>query len=65
MIRVKKGNCRLIGNKTTVLSECTLAVTACADILARDGNVSVEEAIDIIYQITKESYKEVKEHEKI
>lgn len=60
MIRVKKGNCQLIGNKISVISECTLAMSACAEMLAKDENITIEEAFDAINQVAKESYKEVK-----
>jgi hypothetical protein len=65
MIRVKKGNCQLIGNKITVISECTLAMAACAEMLAKDENVSIEEAFDSLNYVAKESYKEVKKNEKL
>ncbi len=65
MIRVKKANCQLIGNKITVISECTLAMSACAEMLAKDENISIEEAFDSINYVAKESYKEVKKNEKL
>lgn len=57
MIRVKKGNCQIIGNKMQSLSECTVAIIACAEIIAKDLNKSVEEATDILCQTAKESYR--------
>lgn len=63
MIRCKKDNCQLIGNKNVIYSECTLIIASCAEMLAKDENVTVEEAIDIINQVAKEGYKEVKKNE--
>ena len=57
MIRVKKGNCHLIGNKKQVFSELTVAIISCAEIMAKDLNITVEEAIDIFATTTKESYR--------
>jgi len=57
MIRAKKGNCQLIGNKNVIYSECSVIITSCAEMLAKDENMSVEEAIDVINQVAKEAYK--------
>ena len=60
MIRVKKGNCQLIGNKTQIFSELSVATVSCAEIMAKDFNISVEEAIDTLTATFKESYRRTK-----
>ena len=65
MIRAKKGNCQLIGNKNVIYSECTVIIASCAEMIAKDENITVQEAIDIINQVAKESYEEVKKNEKL
>ena len=65
MIRVKKGNCQLIGNKSQVFSELSVATISCAEIIAKDFNISVEEAIDTLTTTFKESYRRTKENEEI
>ena len=57
MIRVKKGNCQLIGNRNQICSELSVATINCAEIMAKDFNITVEEAIDTIAKISKEAYR--------
>ena len=48
MIRVKRSRCELIGSSTTVLSELTLALINCAEVLSKESNLTIEESISVI-----------------
>lgn len=63
MIRVKKGNCQLIGNRSQVFSELSVATISCAELMAKDFNIPVEEAIDKLTETFKEAYRRTKEDE--
>lgn len=63
MIRVKKGNCQLIGGRSQIFSELSVATISCAEVMAKDFNISVEEAIDKLTETFKEAYRRTKENE--
>lgn len=48
MIRVKRSRCELIGSSTTVLSELTLALINCAEVLSKESKLTIEESITVI-----------------
>ena len=63
MIRVKKGNCQLIGGKSQIFSELCVATIDCAELMAKDFDITVEEAVDKLAATFKEAYRRSKENE--
>lgn len=59
MIRVKRSSCELIGSSTTVLSELTLALINCAEVLSKESNLTIEESITVICNTAIEANRRV------
>lgn len=64
MIRVKRSRCELIGSSKTVLSELTLALINCAEVLSKESNLTIEESIRVICNTAIEANR-IMEDEKL
>ena len=63
MIRVKRSRCELIGSSITVLSELTLALINCAEVLSKESNLTIEESIRVICNTAIEANRRMEENE--
>jgi hypothetical protein len=63
MIRVKRGNCELIGTTNTVCSELTVAIeSVCEQIVKRsDNTLNFDDALELVVKVTKQAHKEATE----
>ncbi|MBO7691509.1 MAG: hypothetical protein J6T10_02605 [Methanobrevibacter sp.] len=63
MIRVKRSRCELIGSSITVLSELTVALINCAEVLSKESNLTIEESIRVICNTAIEANRRMEENE--
>lgn len=63
MIRVKRGNCELIGTTDTVCSELIVAIeSVCKQIVKRsDNTLDFDDALSLIVSITQKAHEEAAE----
>ena len=60
MIRVKRGNCQLIGDTETLCSELTVAIeSVCQTIVEKSKNtMDFDEALELVVKVTKQVHEE-------
>jgi len=65
MIRVKRARCEIIGSSTRILSELTIALINCAEMLSKESNLTIEESITVICNSAIEANRRIENEQKV